>query len=297
MLNLRHNCLRPINKRTPSTIASDAESYSPAATSPSTNWTVSFGNSMFIAASGFRRQDTRHDFAARPQVPNWKIFSRLYMQRSVTSTCNSTLRTPILLATRSGVSKVLGRPRFHASVTNGGGKDLSFGEKSVMFDPAKYHFIEYQARVVFFPWMYGVLGAVFAFEVPTAETQAILSRHVRLFHIGTIAMLATVVPIGILLKLFWPSVAISILLPLPAYSVFVLRNVRSLRRIPSRDSIAVFARHTGPQHLWQYVFMGILTVVFSIVFSVGSFFAMHFIAIAFAINSALALYALRFVAT
>lgn len=152
--------------------------------------------------------------------------------------------------------------------------------------------------MVFFPWIkYGVLGAVFAFEVPTAETQAILSRHVRWYHIGTIVMFATVVPIGILLKLFWPFVALSVLLPFVVYSVFVLRTVRSLRRIPSRDSIAVFARRTGPQHLWQYVFMGILTVIFLIVFSVGSSFAMHFIAIAFAINSGFALYALRFVAT
>ena len=168
----------------------------------------------------------------------------------------------------------------------------------MMFDPSKYHFLEYHACVAFFPWIgYAVLGAVLAFEVPTAETQAVLSRHVRWYHIGTIVMLATVVPIGIVLKLFWPSVALSVLLPFVVYSVFVLRNVRSLRRIPSRDSIAVFARRTGPQRLWQHVFMGILAVTFWILFSVGSFSAMHFMAIAFSIDSALAWYALRFVAT
>jgi hypothetical protein len=114
------------------------------------------------------------------------------------------------------------------------------------------------------------------------------------YHFATLILLLVAVPLGIWLNLVWPCVAVSVIVPLVVYSIFIRRRINTLARIPLQRSIAVFAAKLGAVRLWQNVFLGVLCVVFTVLFSATDF-GLIAIATGLTVNAVVAFYALQFV--
>jgi hypothetical protein len=165
------------------------------------------------------------------------------------------------------------------------------------FDPTHNYVAEHQHGFAFFPWAFlNVLGSLWAFEVPTVKSISSLSRQVRVYHFASYILLLVAVPLGTWLKLVWPCVAVSVIVPLVVYSIFIHRRMTTLVRIPLRHSVAIFAVKLGAVRLWQNVFLGVLCAVFAVLFS-STDFGVIAITTGFAVNAVVAFYALQFVTT
>jgi len=88
------------------------------------------------------------------------------------------------------------------------------------------------------------------------------------------------------------SVAASIILPIAVYAIVIRRCVRQLVRIPPQRSLSAFGDKLGAERLWQNVFLGILAIVFTVLFSPVDI-ALVAMTLALAVNSCVAFYALR----
>ena len=165
------------------------------------------------------------------------------------------------------------------------------------FDPTHNYVAEYQHGLAFFPWAgFFTLGSLWAFEVPTTESVSSLSRQVRVYHFASLILLLVAVPLGIGLDLVWPCVAVSVIVPLVVYSIVIRSSINTLVRIPLQRSVAVFAAKLGAVRLWQNVFLGVLCVAFTVLFS-STDFGLIAATTGLAVNAVVAFYALQFATT
>jgi hypothetical protein len=101
------------------------------------------------------------------------------------------------------------------------------------FDPAPLHFDETPNRVVFLPWAgFLAFGAFWGYEVPNADTQRILTRQLRWYHLSTPILLVATLPFGIWLHQVWPCFAASCIVPMFIYTIRIRRSTKTLLRIP-----------------------------------------------------------------
>lgn len=158
-------------------------------------------------------------------------------------------------------------------------------------------FVEHKHGCVCFPWAgYFVLGAPWAYDVPSLELRSSLLCQLRACqHVANI-ILAMSILAGIGLDVFMPCAAAGLAVSQCVYSLLIRRHLKCLVRLPLHLSMNVFAARLGRHRLSHNILMGIFCVAVTILFSLlsANSIALTAMTIAFAANSVVALHLFQY---